>query len=183
MSYASPRSYAEKHEPDHTEDQYREAGGDEEQSKHRRPRLGLPRFGWRFDNVALLLCCHGALGSLMLRQVLDVTTKPGGAFGTAYREQRTISDHVPNFEGCFAMSGRVSGKNDAGTLQPIAMAVNAVRRFLNPGYLKLGSLVVSSGDICCVFGVSHGSPCQLEGLFAPFARDLPGRPLSGDIGY
>ena len=181
MPYASLRSYTEEYEPDHAEDQYREAGGDEEESKHRRPRLGLPRFGWRFNNVALLLCCHGALGSLMLRQVIDVT-KPGVAFGAAYREQRTVSDHVPNFECCFAMSGRISRKDDAGTL-PIAMAVNAVRRFLNPGYLKLGSPVVSSGDICCVFGVSHGSPCQLEGLFAPFARDLSGRPLSGDIGY
>src|SRR6267378_5633936 len=33
------------------------------------------------------------------------------------------------------------------------------------------------------FGVSHGPPCQLERLFAPFARDLPGCPVSGDVGY
>ena len=43
------------------------------------------------------------------------------------------------------------------------------------------------GDIlrgrCCVFGVSHGPPRQLEGFFAPFARDLPGRVVSGDVGY
>lgn len=61
-------SGAEEYEPDHTEDQNREAGGDEEESEHRRPTLGLPRFGWRFNDVVLLLCCHDALGSLMLRQ-------------------------------------------------------------------------------------------------------------------
>jgi len=59
MLYASLGSGAEEHEPDHTEDQYREAGGDDEESKHRRPRLGQPRFGWRFNDVALSLCCHG----------------------------------------------------------------------------------------------------------------------------
>ncbi len=30
---------------------------------------------------------------------------------------------------------------------------------------------------------SHGPPRQLERLFAPFARDLPGRPVSGDVGH
>ena len=58
----SVRSGTEEDKPDHTEDQYREAGGDKEESKHRWPRLGLPRFGWRFDDRALLLLsCHGGL--------------------------------------------------------------------------------------------------------------------------
>jgi hypothetical protein len=60
---ASVTSGAEEHEPDHTEDQHSEAGGDKEESKYRWPRLGLPRFGWRFDDLALLSCCHDDLDS------------------------------------------------------------------------------------------------------------------------
>jgi hypothetical protein len=63
-------SGAEEHEPDHTENQHRESGGDKEERKHRWPRLGLSRFGWRFDDLALLSRCHGALDSLMSRQSL-----------------------------------------------------------------------------------------------------------------
>jgi hypothetical protein len=59
--YGAAISDAEEHEPDHAEDQDREAGGDKQESKYRRPRLSLPRFGWRFDDLALVLCCHGGL--------------------------------------------------------------------------------------------------------------------------
>ena len=118
----SVRSGTEEDKPDHTEDQYREAGGDKEESKHRRPRLGLPRFGWRFNDAALLLCCHDALGSLMLRQGLL------GALGAACREQRTISDDVPDFVGCY-----VRCQSEEPCRYPPAhrpTGVNAVRRFL-----------------------------------------------------
>jgi hypothetical protein len=54
-------SDAEEHEPDHAQDQDREAGGDKQERKYRRPGLCLPRFGWRFDDLALLLWCHGGL--------------------------------------------------------------------------------------------------------------------------
>jgi hypothetical protein len=54
-------SGAEEHEPDDAEDQDREAGGDKQESKYRWPGLSLPRFGWRFDDLALVLCCHGSL--------------------------------------------------------------------------------------------------------------------------
>jgi hypothetical protein len=60
---ASATSSVEENEPDHTKDQHSEAGGDKEESKHRGSRLSLPRFGWRFDDLALLSCCHGALDS------------------------------------------------------------------------------------------------------------------------
>ncbi|WP_213736756.1 hypothetical protein [Bradyrhizobium sp. dw_411] len=64
-SFRAP-SDAEEYEPDHAEDQDRKTGGDKQKSKYRRPRLGLPRFGWRFDDLllidlALMLCCHGGL--------------------------------------------------------------------------------------------------------------------------
>src|SRR5260370_31617721 len=72
MSYAFLRSGTEEYEPDHTKDQYREAGGDKEESKHRWTRLGLPCFGWRFNDVALLLFCHDSLDPLMLpHRLLD----------------------------------------------------------------------------------------------------------------
>src|SRR4030081_568667 len=66
---------------------------------------------------------------------------------------------------------------------PAPTTVNAIERFLSPLALKPGSPVVSSLVVRCVFGVSHGPPCQLERLFAPFARDLPGCLVSGDVGY
>jgi hypothetical protein len=81
-------SDAEEHEPDHTEDQDREAGGDKQKSEYRRPGLSLPRFGWRFDDLALVLCCHGGLDFSMARQ--DVRRKMSG--------QRMISDDVPGFD-------------------------------------------------------------------------------------
>src|SRR4030081_968245 len=66
---------------------------------------------------------------------------------------------------------------------PAPTTVNAIERFLSPLALKPGSPVVSLLVVRCVFGVSHGPPCQLERLFAPFARDLPGCLVSGDVGY
>jgi hypothetical protein len=66
MFHALDRSDAEEHEPDHAENQDREASGDKQEGKYRRSRLSLPRFGWRFDDLvfvdlALMLCCHGGL--------------------------------------------------------------------------------------------------------------------------
>src|SRR5258706_993338 len=62
-------------------------------------------------------------------------------------------------------------------------AVNAVRRFLRPACSKPRFPVVSLTVVCSVFGVFHGPPRQLERLFAPFAGDLPGRFVSGNLGY
>jgi hypothetical protein len=58
----------EEREPDRAEDQDRKAGGDDKQSKHRRSWFGLPRFGWRFDDLTVLSRCHGALDSFISRQ-------------------------------------------------------------------------------------------------------------------
>jgi hypothetical protein len=81
-------SDAEEHEPDHAQDQDREAGGDKQESKYRRPGLSLPRFGWRFDDLALVLvlCCHGGLDFFRWR---------ANSFGARCCWQRMISGDVP----------------------------------------------------------------------------------------
>jgi len=56
-------SGAEKHKPDHAEDQYRQSGGDSEEGKHRGARFGLAGFGRGFDDAAIFSRCHGALDS------------------------------------------------------------------------------------------------------------------------
>jgi hypothetical protein len=77
----------EEHEPEHSQDQDRKAGGDREQGEHRRPRLGLPRFGRGFDGLMVLSRCHAGL------DCLDVAPD----FWREISWQRMISDDVPGF--------------------------------------------------------------------------------------
>jgi len=58
---SSLRSDAEEYEPDDAEDQYRQPGGDSQESEHRGTRLGLADLGRGFDDLMLLPGCHGAL--------------------------------------------------------------------------------------------------------------------------
>ena len=59
-------SGTEDHEPEHAQDQDREAGGDYKQGEHRGTRLGLPRLGRGFDGLTLLSRCHAASISRIL---------------------------------------------------------------------------------------------------------------------
>jgi hypothetical protein len=97
-------SGAKEHEPHHAENQYRKAGGDEEERKHRRPGLGLPRFGRRFDDLAVLSRCHADL------DFPDVKYRRSFS-GATYRRQRVILDDVPDVGA--AMQGRVTSDQDA----------------------------------------------------------------------
>ena len=64
-------SDTEEHEPEHAQDQDREAGGGYEQGEHRGARLGLPRFGRGFDDLTLLSRCHAGLDFLDVVRILD----------------------------------------------------------------------------------------------------------------
>src|SRR4051812_49270417 len=68
---------------------------------------------------------------------------------------------------------RSQGASDT-TERMRSIAVNAVGRFLQPACSKPRFPVVSCPVVCCVFGVFHGPPRQLERLSAPFTGDLPG---------
>jgi hypothetical protein len=83
----SRSSGAEEHEPEHGQNQYGKAGRDHEQSEHRRPRPGLPRFGRGFDDLTLLSRCHAGL------DFLDVAPD----FWREMPGQRVISVDVPAF--------------------------------------------------------------------------------------
>jgi hypothetical protein len=74
----------EEREPEHAQDQNREAGGGYEQGEHRGARLGLPRLGRGFDDLTLLSRCHAGLDFLDVAGVLDAMSR-----------QRRISDDVP----------------------------------------------------------------------------------------
>src|SRR4051794_36238980 len=102
------------------------------------------------------------------------------------RRQRPTGSDVPPAR--LAVAGPALPK----TLQPWlpgtaermrSIAVNAVGRFLRRPCSKLRFPVVSSAVLCCVFGVFHGPPRQLERLSATFTGDLPGRFVSGNLGY
>ncbi len=117
-------SGSEEREPDRAEDQYRKAGGDDKQSQHRRSRLGLPRFGRRFDDLALLSRCHGALDFLCHAEAIC-------SFGAGYRGQRVISDPVPALGP--GNVGGVSRERMLGCLAEIS-----VRRRLRSGSETIG---------------------------------------------
>jgi hypothetical protein len=74
----------EEREPEHAQDQNREAGGGYEQGEHRGARLGLPRLGRGIDDLTLLSRCHAGLDFLDVAGVLDAMSR-----------QRRISDDVP----------------------------------------------------------------------------------------
>lgn len=61
----SAGSRPEEHEPDNRQHENRRDGADRQQRQDRRPRLGLPCLGRRFDNPAMTIrvfdFCHDVL--------------------------------------------------------------------------------------------------------------------------
>src|SRR6185295_13152053 len=82
-------SGAEEREPDHAENQDREARRDGQQREHRRSGLGLARLGRGFDDLPVLFGCHGALDSQEFRMPC----------GTVHPKQRVMGADVPGFCG------------------------------------------------------------------------------------
>ena len=161
----------EEHKPDDAQDQDREPGRSRKQRQHRRPWLGL-RASVAVSTIRLV--------SVWLPWWPHFQTLRLARHRTV-EKQRVVRNDVPacsggNFEA-------KSGKKQTRGRTTRAARLTPLGDSSAPLALNPGSRMVSS---CCRllrFGVSHGPPRQLEGLFAPFARDLPGRAVSGHVGY
>jgi hypothetical protein len=69
-----PVSGAKEHEPEDAEDQNGKAGGNNHECEDRRPGFGLTRFGRSFDDLTVLLRCHGSLIHLTGRVTREKAT-------------------------------------------------------------------------------------------------------------
>ncbi len=74
-----PRSGTEEHEPDHAEDQHREAGRNREQGKHRRPRLGPAGFPRGFHDLVVISRCDRCLLGRKKLQVVAASHRESNA--------------------------------------------------------------------------------------------------------
>lgn len=78
-------SGTEEHEPEHAQDQDREAGGGYEHGEHRGARLGLPRLGRGFDGLTLRSRCHAGLDLLDVARMLDARCQGNACFQMMFR--------------------------------------------------------------------------------------------------